>query len=151
MSDKLVLIMGLPGSGKTTLAGRVFQEFADRGIICNWLNADKIRRKYDDWDFSPEGRIRAATRMRELVDKSPLTYALVDMVSPTAETRKILNPDLLVWMNTIKEGRFEDTNEMFQPPRVDMRDTFVYNTFGSVYDARAIVNYVTEEYSKKVV
>lgn len=116
MANKMILVMGLPGSGKTTFAEKLKTEFENCGVIPNWFNADKIREAYQDWDFSEEGRIRAATRMRKLVDNSVYPYSIVDMISPTPETRKLLKPDYVIWMNTINEGRFDDTNKMFIPP-----------------------------------
>jgi adenylylsulfate kinase len=141
---KMILIMGLPGSGKTTFAEKVTEEFASRDILFYWLNADHVRTEYDDWDFSPEGRIRAAKRMRELVDKSDYEYNVVDMVAPTCETRDILKPDIMVWMNTISKGRFDDTNEMFEAPKF-RRDTIMLANYGDDYDARVVVNSAVSE------
>ena len=108
-----ILIYGLPGSGKSTLA-EPFAELVN-GI---WLNADKIRHMYDDWDFTPEGRIRQAQRMRYLADGVVMAgkIAVADFVCPTEEARKVFAPDFTVWMDTIEEGRFEDTNKMFERP-----------------------------------
>jgi adenylylsulfate kinase len=108
-----ILIFGLPGSGKSTLA-EPFAKLID-GI---WINADAVRKKYDDWDFTPEGRMRQAQRMRYLADGVVMAgkHAVTDFVCPTEEARKAFNPDFTVWMDTIKEGRFEDTNKMFQAP-----------------------------------
>jgi adenylylsulfate kinase len=108
-----LLIMGLPGSGKTTLA-KPFAELIG-GIH---INADSVREKYNDWDFSPEGRIRQAQRMRHLADGIVMAgkVAVADFVCPTDAARKEFDPDFTVWMDTISEGRFEDTNKMFQPP-----------------------------------
>ena len=61
---KVVLIMGLPGSGKTTLAKELVPL-----LNAKWLNADKVRTEYNDWDFSAEGRVRQANRMRDLAKK----------------------------------------------------------------------------------
>jgi len=108
-----ILIFGLPGSGKSTLA-KPFAELIS-GV---WINADIVRTSYNDWDFSPEGRIRQANRMKHLADGVVMAgkIAIADFVCPTEEARTAFNPDYTVWMDTIKEGRFEDTNKMFQNP-----------------------------------
>ena len=110
---KKILIMGLPGSGKSTLA----EPFA-RLIGGVWLNADAVRKEYDDWDFTPEGRIRQALRMKYLSDGIVKAgkIAIADFVCPTEAARAEFAADFVVWMDTIKEGRFEDTNKMFQKP-----------------------------------
>lgn len=108
-----ILIMGLPGSGKSTLA----EPFASliNGV---WLNADKIRTEYNDWDFSVDGRIRQAQRMKYLADGVVKAgrIAVADFVCPTSQARSEFDPDYVVWMDTIKEGRFEDTNRLFEKP-----------------------------------
>lgn len=106
-----ILICGLPGSGKSTLA----EPFANLlgGV---WINADAVRKQYDDWDFSPEGRMRQAMRMKFLADGVVMAgkIAVTDFVCPTETARKEFNADFTVWMDTIKEGRFEDTNKVFE-------------------------------------
>jgi adenylylsulfate kinase len=116
-----ILIMGLPGSGKTTLAKLLVPMFN-----AVWLNADEVRKKADDWDFSEEGRKRQSLRMwsfaEEAVDANRTVVA--DFICPTEATRKEFDADYTVWVDTIKEGRFEDTNKVFQEPeKYDFRVT----------------------------
>ena len=108
-----VLIFGLPGSGKTTLA-RPFSELIG-GVH---INADEVRKQYNDWDFSIEGRIRQAQRMRHLSDGVVMAgkVAIADFVCPTEKARQEFDPDYTIWMDTIEEGRFADTNAIFQKP-----------------------------------
>jgi adenylylsulfate kinase len=81
-----------------------------------WLNADDVRKKYNDWDFSTEGRIRQSLRMRELADSYDSDYVICDFVAPLKEMRDNFAADWTVWVDTIKEGRFADTNAAFVPP-----------------------------------
>jgi len=108
-----ILIFGLPGSGKTTLA-KPFAKLIG-GIH---INADEVRTRYNDWDFTQEGRMRQAQRMRYLADGvvSAGGIAVADFICPTENARLEFDPDYTVWMDTIAEGRFEDTNAMFQKP-----------------------------------
>lgn len=108
-----ILIFGLPGSGKTTLA-RPLSELMN----AQYFNADEVRKHYDDWDFTPEGRQRQAYRMRYLCDGAIAAgkIAIADFVAPTQQFRDIFQPDFSIWMDTIPEGRFEDTNKMFEKP-----------------------------------
>lgn len=112
-----VLIMGLPGSGKSTLAEKLINEIGATRVV-DWLNADHIREQTNDWDFSEEGRRRQARRMRDLGDEATKrqVVCVADFVCPTKELREIYGPNFVVWMDTIKEGRFEDTNRIFEPP-----------------------------------
>ena len=115
--------MGLPGSGKTTLATELVPL-----LNAKWLNADKVRAEYNDWDFSEEGRVRQANRMRDLANKlkEEGNYVVADFVCPTREARKLFGADYTIWMNTIEKGRFEDTNQMFENP---INFNFKVNTF----------------------
>ena len=134
-----ILIMGLPGSGKTYFAERLkryledhirpinensLRPIADAQVAVTWLNADEIRKRYNDWDFSHEGRIRQSVRMRDLADAADTDYAIVDFVAPLVEMRNNFKADWTIWIDTIEKGRFEDTNRMFVPPEVyDFRIT----------------------------
>ena len=110
---KIILIMGLPGAGKTTLANEL-----DKLIESKRLNADEIRRAANDWDFSEEGRKRQAKRMADaaLKLKNEGNNVIADFICPTPEARKLFPADYIIWVDTIKEGRFEDTNQMFVKP-----------------------------------
>lgn len=109
--------MGLPGSGKSTLTEKLSKKIENAGYNCNVLNADKIRTEYYDWDFSYTGRLRQAYRMKKLSNTSIDGYTIIDMVCPLPEFREIINPNIIIWMDTIVAGRFEDTNKMFIPPQ----------------------------------
>ena len=110
---KKILIMGLPGAGKTTLADKLAPLINGERI-----NADEVRRKANDWDFSMEGRLRQSKRMRDLAQilLAKGKFVVADFVCPTPETRKDFDADYIIWIDTIKEGRFNDTNKMFIKP-----------------------------------
>ena len=110
---KKILIMGLPGSGKTTLASKLVPL-----LNAKWVNNDEIRKAANDWDFSEEGRIRQAKRMADAAEKyrQENHYVVSDYVCPLPKTREIFNADYIVWVDTIKKGRFDDTNKMFVKP-----------------------------------
>jgi len=111
---KIILVMGLPGAGKTTLAN----EMAPL-LNAKRLNADEVRKAANDWDFSEEGRKRQAKRMAEfaLKIKADGNYVIADFIAPTPEARKLFPADFIVWVDTIKKGRFDDTNQMFVNPK----------------------------------
>ena len=114
-----ILIMGLPGAGKTTLA----LSLKDK-LSADHFNADQIRAQFNDWDFSETGRIRQSKRMRELADASNRQYVICDFVAPIVEMRNNFKADWTIWVDTIREGRYADTNAMFQEPEVyDFRIT----------------------------
>ena len=113
--------MGLTGAGKTTLAN----ELAPM-IDARRLNADEVRKAANDWDFSEEGRKRQAKRMASLALKlkDQNNYVVADFICPTPEARKLFPADYIIWVDTIKEGRFDDTNQMFvKPEKYDFKVT----------------------------
>ena len=133
-----ILIMGLPGSGKTYFAERLKKyletygtkfhyDFSDNPNYTpkvDWFNADDVRRKFNDWDFSREGRIRQSLRMFEFAIRCDGDYVICDFVAPLPEMRNNFKADWTIWMDTIDKGRFEDTNKAFVPPELyDFRIT----------------------------
>lgn len=108
-----ILIMGLPGSGKTWLAERLKKHTG-----WGWFNADEVRGMANDWEFGHEARLRQARRMNNLAqfESNNGRIVMCDFVCPLPETREIFNAEYTIWVDTIKEGRFEDTNKMFVEP-----------------------------------
>ena len=106
--------MGLPGSGKTTLASKLVPL-----LNAKWINNDKVRKDANDWDFSEEGRAKQAKRMADLAEKYKQegSYVVCDFICPTPKARELFNADYTIWMDTIDKGRFEDTNAMFVKPK----------------------------------
>ena len=110
---KIILIMGLPGSGKTTLASELVPL-----LKAKWINADEVRKEANDWDFSAEGRTRQAKRMwtKAKEYKNQGNHVVADFICPTPAARALFPADFIIWVDTIKEGRFDDTNKMFIKP-----------------------------------
>ena len=130
MTARRILVMGLPGSGKTFLAQALKQYLETNSAFfrpqaealygsyatVEWFNADDVRKRFNDWDFSHEGRIRQSHRMRDLADHSTADFVIADFVAPLTEMRHNFKPDWCIWVDTIEAGRYEDTNRMFVPP-----------------------------------
>ncbi len=137
--------MGLPGAGKTYFAERLKKYLEENSTIdhmplermihlewppndwsakVDWFNADEIRKRYNDWDFSKEGRIRQSLRMFEFAIKCTGDFVICDFVAPLPEMRHNFKADWTIWIDTIEAGRYEDTNKAFTPPEVyDFRIT----------------------------
>jgi phosphopantetheine adenylyltransferase len=131
---KKILIMGLPGAGKTFMAEALkkrleasteipVEALAQCEVVptfyrpsVKWFNADEVRKKYNDWDFSHEGRIRQSLRMAEFAMTANADYVICDFVAPLPEMRHNFKADWVIWMDTIDQGRYEDTNKAFVPP-----------------------------------
>ena len=129
--------MGLPGAGKTTLA----EELAPK-LNAKRLNADEVRKQANDWDFSEEGRKRQAKRMADfaLKLKNQGNYVVADFICPTPEARSLFPADFVIWVDTIKEGRFDDTNQMFVKPEK-------YDFHVTTQDAKFWVDKIIKEIS----
>ena len=131
-----ILIMGLPGSGKTHLAKRLHVH-----LNCAWYNADKVREMANDWDFTPSGRRRQSERMNTIAtfEATRARTVICDFVCPTGETRKQFNADITIWMDTIEAGRYDDTNKIFESPQdVDFRIAGYMSDEGIIEFAQAL-------------
>lgn len=134
-----ILIMGLPGAGKTYFAERLkkyLEDFSDISHLpntkladfealpkywhatVNWFNADEIRKKYNDWDFSREGRIRQSLRMAQFALECRSDFVICDFVAPLPEMRYNFKADWTIWIDSIDAGRYDDTNRAFTPPDI---------------------------------
>ena len=136
--------MGLPGAGKTTLAAELTPM-----LEAVWFNADEIRNNINTHlGFSEEDRIEQARRMGllcEIVNRAG-HFAIADFVCPTQETRDAFDPDFIVWVDRIKAGRFEDTNQLFVPPtKYDVR---IENDIPAIDQAKKIKKMIEKVWKK---
>ena len=116
--------MGLPHAGKTTMARALMKQLKLEGKIVKWFNADQVREDFNDWDFTEQGRLRLAARMYYLARDAKVDYVICDFVCPIPLMRYLFEPQFVIWMDTIKESRYEDTNKLFTPPtKYDFRVT----------------------------
>ena len=140
-----ILICGLPGSGKSTLA----KPFANL-IGGVWLNGNSIRNQHNDWDFSIKGRLRQALRMGHIADGIVMAgkIAVVDFICPTQVARDWFNPDYTVWMDTIKESEYPETNVIFVKP--DHYDYHVATWFSDTHAelVKVVNNYMLAQSGK---
>jgi GTPase SAR1 family protein/phosphopantetheine adenylyltransferase len=136
---KRILIMGLPGAGKTYFAERLkyylenYSDISHMPLVhmlhlenlpkawkakVNWFNADEIRKKFNDWDFTKEGRIRQSLRMFQFALECSGDFVICDFVAPLPEMRHNFKADWTIWIDTIDQGRYEDTNKAFVAPEI---------------------------------
>ena len=136
-----ILIMGLPGSGKTHLAKRLSVH-----LNCAWYNADKVREMANDWDFTDAGRRRQSERMNTIATFEAVRARTVicDFVCPTGETRREFDADITIWMDTVQSGRYDDTNKIFEAP-TDM--DFRLASFMSDEEIIGLANLMKEKYN----
>jgi cytidyltransferase-like protein len=115
-----ILIMGLPGAGKTTLATALAPL-----VNAVTFNADAVRANLSqDLGFSHEDRIEHARRMGWMCDRVVEAggTAIADFICPTEETRAAFGPAFTIWVDRIRAGRFDDTNRLFAAPaQFDLR------------------------------
>ncbi len=137
----VILIMGLPSAGKTTLSIELMKLLDN----AEWFNADQVRTAYDDWDFSFEGRVRQAKRMQDYAKSSKAKYCILDFVCPIKEMREMVQPDVIIWMDTKNQSSYEDTNQLFMKPE---KFTFRITDRNATKWAKKIFNYLLKKEKK---
>ena len=135
-----ILIIGLAGSGKTTLAKSLNEK-----LNAKWINGDLVRKKYADWDFSKVGIFRQLKRVAKLAKKSKKKYVVIDFICPFEKGRKIIKPDILIWMDTVKKGRFikKSIDHFFEKPE---DYTFRIKRKNSNLWSKKILKYISSNY-----
>ena len=135
-----ILIIGLAGSGKTTLAKSLNEK-----LNAKWINGDLVRKKYADWDFSKVGIFRQLKRVAKLAKKSKKKYVVIDFICPFEKGRKIIKPDILIWMDTVKKGRFikKSIDHFFEKPE---DYTFRIKRKNSYLWSKKILKYISSNY-----
>jgi len=106
-----VLVTSDSGGGKTTFCKELVKV-----LPCSYFNADDVRCQSKNWDFSAEGRILAAQNMLKTVNQSWMSIKLIDMILPTPELRKIIAPDVIVYLKPFGSSKYPDTSKIYLPP-----------------------------------
>ena len=111
-----ILIYGLPTSGKTTFAEKLVKKVGIQNL--RHVNADKVREAFGDWEFTPQARQRQALRMSAIgkLNEADGFNTIVDFVCPYNPYREMPQWDMTIWVNTIEESPYEDTNKAFEEP-----------------------------------
>ena len=110
--------MGLPGTGKTFLSEQLVRILVKNDKTVTWFNADIVRQRYNDWDFSEDGRIRQSIRMKEIADTASTDFVICDFVCPLPVMRDNFKADWTIWVDTLQESRYADTNKLFVKPDI---------------------------------
>ena len=141
MTSKMILVFGLPGSGKTTMATKI-----SAGLGATHINADQVRKKFNDWDFSEDGRLRQAHRMKKLANAEEANFIVVDFVCPKKEFRSLMNADVVVFMDTITKSRYEDTNHMFEAPQKNEKVTYRIKEKNNDTEVQNVISDIKKEF-----
>jgi adenylylsulfate kinase len=133
-----ILVMGLSGSGKTTLATKIANI-----LNAEHINADILRKNYNDWDFSCSGRLRQAERINSLSMKSSKEYVVMDFICPLNKGRKLIDADFTIWMDTVKNSKYIDTDDLFETPKnvltLDILEYNVGEIINKIEDSNQII------------
>ena len=137
-----ILIFGLSGAGKTTLAEQLQPILKERGLPVTRINGDEVRKRYNDWDFSDEGRIRQAIRID--AEAKMCEHTLIDFIAPFQEQRDIIDADFTIWMDTTKSSQYYDTDQKFQRPKYTN-----LTIFNLLYNAEDISTQIIHAYNQQ--
>ena len=133
-----ILVMGLSGAGKTSLARELRDLIEKAGTSCTHFNADELREKTGNWDFTDKGRLAQATLMRELADIDKSTVVICDFIAPTAELREVFNADYTIWLDTVTSSQYKDTDELFEKPTAENIACWVFDELEKELSLRSV-------------